>query len=98
MTELREIVAIALFVLAIYLVFALFIYPFSWLNLGLMLGCFIAAYVIWPSRRRGQRDSSNWLLDCLEFCIELPVEILLALLRLLGRLFSGKDGDIGLDL
>ncbi|SIQ34314.1 hypothetical protein [Aquipseudomonas alcaligenes] len=57
----------------------------AWL-LGMTLG-FLLAYWLWPRQR--QVDSA-WL-DVLELLVELPVNALLGLVRLLGRFFRDID-------
>lgn len=71
--------------------------PVSWVLLGLAVACFLLAYWVWPSRRKGQRESDSAWLDVIEFVVEWPVELLVWLIRGLGRLVSGRDGGIDLD-
>ena len=52
---------------------------------------FVLAYMIWPSSQGGRRAQDNWLVELLEILVELPVNILLWLLRLLGRVLRGSD-------
>jgi Flp pilus assembly protein TadB len=54
--------------------------------LGMVLG-FLLAYWLWPRRRE---VDSAWF-DVLELLVELPVNALLGLLRLLGRFFRDID-------
>ncbi len=91
MTTLREIVATLLFMLAMALVIQLFASEFAWLSLLGVLLCLALAYACWPSRRRGQRDDASGWIDLLEVVIELPVQLLLWLLRGLGGLFRWLD-------
>jgi hypothetical protein len=58
-----------------------------WLCLGGTLLFFLLAYWLWP---RGRWQDSPWL-DVLEMLVELPVSLLLWLLRQLGRLFRDID-------
>lgn len=96
MTSLRQISACLFFLGALGLLIQLFSAGFAWsLLLGAGLG-FALAYVLWPSKHQDDGRNDNVLLDLLEWVIEFPVELLLWLLRLLGRLFRGK-GD-GFDL
>lgn len=53
-----------------------------------MVVCWVLAYWLWP---RNREWDSPWL-DVLELVIELPVNAVLWLLRLLGRLFRDVDG------
>ncbi len=96
MTLLREIVAVLVFVIACSGVMELVVDGFSWATLGLVCFLFWLAWWIWPSKRKGQRSDDNRFMDILEIVIELPLEMLLWLLRLFGRLF--KDADTGIDL
>lgn len=59
-----------------------------WAGLLGMLLCFLLAYWLWPRRRE---IDSVWL-DVLELLVELPVNVVLWLLRQLGRLFRDIDG------
>lgn len=66
-----------------------------WPCLGLAALGFVLAYWLWPSRRRGQRQDQHYWLDLLEILVELPVNLLFWLLRLLARPFrDGIDPDI----
>ena len=71
---------------------------FDWVFLLGSVGCLLLAYFIWPSKKRGQHRQDHWILDLLEFFIELPVEILLWSFRLLARIFKSKDGGFDIDL
>ncbi|HTF95269.1 MAG TPA: hypothetical protein VL995_03975 [Cellvibrio sp.] len=95
MEVLRVIIALLFFLCGVYLVVTA-ITSADWFLLFFSLGAFLAAYFIWPSKKRGKRDDSNQWLDILEIIIELPIEILLWLFRLGARLF--KDSDPGIDL
>jgi hypothetical protein len=55
--------------------------------LGMAL-CFLLAYWLWP---RNRQADSPWF-DALKLLVELPVNLLLWLLRQLGRLFRDVDG------
>lgn len=59
-----------------------------WAGLLGMALCFLLAYWLWPRRR--QLDY-GWL-DVLEVLVELPVNVVLWLLRLLGRVFRDVEG------
>lgn len=95
MNTLRECGAVLLFLAALAsVVHGLSSGPW-WPCLGLAALGFALAYWLWPSRRRGQRQDEHYWLDLLEILVELPVNLLLWLLRLLARPF--RDG-IDLDL
>ncbi|MES2818301.1 MAG: hypothetical protein V4812_04860 [Pseudomonadota bacterium] len=97
MTALRELTATLLFIAALVLVILLFANDFSWGCCLAILLCFALAYMLWPSKRRGQRRDDSGFLDLLEIFIELPIQLLLWLFRLLGGLFRGGKGD-GFDI
>ncbi|MCP5206976.1 MAG: hypothetical protein H7A01_07225 [Hahellaceae bacterium] len=98
MIALRECLSTLIFIVGIFATVSLISESFSW---GLLLGamfCFVIAYLMWPSKKRGQRETEHWFLDIAEFVIELPVEIMLRILRFIGQLFKSKDGGFDLDL
>lgn len=94
----RAFIAIAIFVTAVFLSAMMVTEGFSWLYLLGAIACFITAYFTWPSKKRGQRDRDCWYYDTCELLIELPIEFLLWLFRLLGRLFRSNDGGFDIDL
>lgn len=97
METLRECLAIFIFMLAVALIYAV-IDDFSWGSVLTSVGCFIIAYFIWPSKRRGQRNQENRFVDIIEIIIELPVEFFMWILRFIGRIFRNKDGNVDLDI
>lgn len=97
MIFLRCFIGLILFAAGLALLVELVISPFNWVNLFGAMVCFSAAYFIWPSKKRNQRDEDYWFLDFLEVLIELPVEIILWIFRILGRIFSGKS-NIDIDI
>lgn len=92
MTIIRAITATIIFLLGIFFLVKLFIAPFEWMNVIIALICFALAYFIWPSKKQGQRDEDNGFLDVMEILIELPVEIIFWIFRMLGHLFRKGDG------
>lgn len=63
----------------------------------LSIGFFIIAYLVWPSKRRGQRDRDNWALEMVfEVLIEFPIEFIKFLIRIVIRILGKFDGDIDL--
>lgn len=76
MTLLREITAVFLWLAFLMLSLSCLFGSFSWGKLLLALGCALAAYIIWPSRRHGQRQDDGWLFDLAELLIEAPVSLL----------------------
>lgn len=97
MIVLREVLAAIIFVVGVVFLFDIFSVGFSWEALLLSLFCFFIAYVIWPSKKKGQRQDDYGFLDVLEFVIEIPFEILKWFFRLLGRIFSGKGDGVDID-
>ena len=104
MTVLKEIIAVICFFLAILLAFDLIANEFSW---KYCIGClllFIFSYLIWPSKRRGKREDDYVFLDMLEFFIEIPMEIIFWIFRIVARIGSfmlggkGNSSDIDFDL
>lgn len=93
MQELREITAVTLFCLSVYLTIDLFVSGFSWIILSAAILGFVLVHFIWPE---GKRDS-DWF-DIIELIIELPYQALAFLLRSLGRVLGKSDGGIDIDL
>lgn len=97
MNTFREFLSTIVFIAGAIFIFQMFSIGFSWpLVLG-SVSCFLAAYFIWPSKKRGQRHDDNGFLDWLELLIEFPVELILWFFRIIGRLFRG-DGGIDIDI
>ncbi|REL27146.1 hypothetical protein DXX93_11595 [Thalassotalea euphylliae] len=100
MESLRELIATLCFIAGTILVTSMLAQEFSWLMLIAPIILYATAYLCWPSKRRGKRDSENVVLDIIELIIEFPVEFFLWLFRLLGRVLAsllGAKGD-GLDI
>lgn len=97
MIFLRELFSLCCFIVATGLIVTLFTDGFTITVLGGVVILFLAAYAIWPSKKRGKREGDHWLLDIIEFFIELPVDIFFVLLRFIGRLFRSKGSGIDLD-
>jgi hypothetical protein len=91
MLLLREVAASLAFLAALILL-ALLFDVFSWGYCILAIGCLVLAYLLWPSKKRGQRQGESRFLDWLEVLIELPFDLLSWLLRLLLRLLRGAEG------
>lgn len=70
---------------------------FEWPVFFATLFSFIAAYIIWPSKRKGQRSDDGRFADKIELLIELPIEFFFWIVRIFGRLFGGKGDGIDLD-
>lgn len=97
METLRELIATLIFIAGTILIFSVF-GEFHWVTFGGGFTCFIVAYFIWPSKKRGQRERENFFLDILEFVIELPIELLMWVFRFFGRMFRSKDGGFDVDI
>lgn len=93
MNVIREIIATFLFIIAVVLTIYICTNTFGWAYLFVAILCYFAAYLIWPSKRGGQRDDSYIWLDILEFFIEIPFRVIMWLIRLLKH----SDGP-GIDL
>ncbi len=92
MNFIREFLAISFFVAGVLLCIVLFFDRFQWITLIFAVLSFIIAYVIWPSKKKGQREESNWFLDIMELMIQLPVDICFWTFRMIGHLFRKGDG------
>lgn len=97
METLKELIAMLIFVAGSVLIFSVFD-QFHWGNFWGGISCFVVAYYIWPSRKRGYREQENTFLDIVELVIELPVEIFLWIFRSSGRIFRGKNNDFDIDI
>ncbi len=97
METLREFIAAIIFIVGAVIIFSI-LERFSWDMLFAGITCFVIAYFIWPSKRRGNREGDSYLLDILELIIEFPVELFSWLFRLLARLFRSKDGGLDIDI
>ncbi|KZX83777.1 hypothetical protein A3715_28390 [Oleiphilus sp. HI0009] len=97
MIELREWSAGIVFLAAIAGVYTLFWDGFDGVVLAATLVSFIAAYVIWPSKRKGQRQDGGRVVDMIEVLIEFPIELFVWIMRFLGRLAGGKGDGVDLD-
>jgi hypothetical protein len=98
MEVLKEIMATLVFIVGLVLLTALDFDMINWFEVIGGIICLGLAYLLWPSKKRGQRESDNILLDIIEFFIELPIDILGWVFRSLGKLFRNKDGGVDLDI
>lgn len=98
MNTLREVVAIVVFTIAIVLLSNLALKGFDGSLMAATIVCFIVAYIIWPSKRKGARRDDSNVLDIIEFFIELPVDLFLWLFRLTTRIFRSNDSRLDIDL
>ncbi|RYY77183.1 MAG: hypothetical protein EOO52_06810 [Gammaproteobacteria bacterium] len=90
MERLREILAVSLFFMGIFLVINACLGKFDLLMLISGCVCLLLAYFIWPSKKNSQRED-NFYLDIIEIAIELPFDILLWMFRFLIRIFRKAD-------
>jgi len=94
MIKLRELIAIITFLAGILLLIKLCLHPFVWVTLIVAIICFVFAYLMWPSKKKGQREEDNWFLDIMEIMIELPLELFLWTFRAAGHLVRKGDIDV----
>tara|TARA_R110001592_G_scaffold103298_2_gene291156 strand:- start:21704 stop:22006 length:303 start_codon:yes stop_codon:yes gene_type:complete len=97
MIELREWISVIIFFVGLTGVYTLFTAAFEWSILFATVFCFALAYLIWPSKRKGQRDEGGWIADIFELLIELPVDVFSWIAKLFGRLLGGKGDGIDID-
>ncbi|MCP4321620.1 MAG: hypothetical protein GY787_07170 [Alteromonadales bacterium] len=94
MNEFRVFLATVVSIICSYLVFDLVINGFDWIVLTVIVIGFFSVHYIWPKNKESE---SVWY-DLLEYVVDLPFRTIAYLVRSLGRIFKGADGDIGLDL
>ncbi|WP_028865367.1 hypothetical protein [Psychromonas aquimarina] len=94
MNEFRVFLAVVIFFISTYLVFDLFANGFDWIVLVFALVGYILIHYIWP---KDKESESVWY-DLLEYVVDLPFRTMAYMIRLLGRIVRGSDGDIGIDL
>ena len=97
MIELREWIAVIIFFVGLAGIYSLFTDAFEWSILLASIFCFSLAYLIWPSKRKGQRDDGGWIADIFELLIELPLDVFLWIAKLFGRLLGRKSDGIDID-
>lgn len=98
----RKALAIASFVVATVLVVQLFAKPFSGTIFFIAAGLYLAAYFLWPGKRRHKQNNDWGVWDIVELIIEFPVELVVWLLRFIWRvlrailrgLTNGLDFDV----
>lgn len=94
MMKLRVLIATITFFVGAFFLIKLCLLPFVWMTLLIALVCFVFAYLMWPSKKKGQREEDNWFLDIMELMIELPAELFFWAFRVAGHLFRKSDLDI----
>jgi len=87
------------FIAGTLLIMSLLFFQFDWKDMLAAFIFYLFAYSIWPSKKRGKRNSENAIFDVLEFVIEFPIEFVIWFFRTLGRLFKRLSGskDSGVD-
>ncbi len=98
MIELREWVSAIIFCTGVAGICVLVANELTWSLVWASVLCFVLAYLIWPSKRKGQRHDDNRLADILEILIEFPMELFSWLIRFLGRLLGSKGEGIDIDI
>lgn len=73
------------------LLVTLFTDGYEWWVIAGIAAFFMAAYWIWPSKRKGQRHDNYVFLDLVEMVVELPARITLGFLRIVGGIFGDFD-------
>ena len=94
MDILRLIISVVIFCISTYLIYDLVVNGFSWPVLIVCISGFLVTHYIWPDNK----IKDNIWFDLLEIIIELPFRTISLLLRSIGKLIRGSDGDIGIDL
>lgn len=92
MEFLRITVAIFGFMAGTFLVVGMLIIDTNWQDLLAGFIFYLFAYMVWPSKKRGNRESVNAIIDTLEFIVEFPIESIIWFFRLLSRLFKNTSG------
>lgn len=93
MEILRIVVATLFFIAGTFLVVGTLITGVNWQDLLAALLFYLFAYLVWPSKKRGSRETENPILDMLEYVVEFPIEVIIWFFRLLGRLLGGLFGN-----
>ncbi len=97
MIEIREWCAAIIFFAGIAGIYTLFGDGFEWPMLVATVLSFIAAYIIWPSKSKGQRHDDGRVADIVEILIEFPIDLFFWVIRLFGRMLGGKGDGVDLD-
>jgi len=91
MVEIRTFFAFIIFLVGCYCLYDVCTIGFSYAMLGGAAISFFIAHCILPKNRRNKESALDYL-DLLEFIIEVPYQICSLVVRLVGRIFSSKDG------
>ncbi len=98
MNLLRELLSISVFTVAVMLVINVIIHGVDTGHILVAITGFFVAYILWPSKRKGQRRDDNTFLDIIEFIIEFPVDFFLWVFRFITRLFRSNNSGLDIDL
>ncbi|CAA0085246.1 Uncharacterised protein [BD1-7 clade bacterium] len=94
----RIVMSVASFVAGVYLIVDLFSYGFDMYVFAGVIAAFYIAHLIWPkNRKKDDADDGLWILDIIEFVVELPYQGVGLLFRGIGRVFR-SSGGIDFDL
>ena len=85
MEILRALIATFLFFAGMYFIYL----GFNLFSMLCGIACFVIVSFCWPSKVRSTKARENKFLDALECMIELPIELFLWILRVIGRIFKG---------
>lgn len=97
MNEIRMILSVITFLLGCYLIFDLFNAGFNFFILSGAILSFILAHYLWPKNMKKGDDEGHWVLDLIEFIVDIPFRSVAYILRSIGRK-SGSDLDLDIDL
>ncbi|MFT6903837.1 MAG: hypothetical protein ACJAS1_000482 [Oleiphilaceae bacterium] len=97
MIEIREWILVIIFFSGIAGIYTLFVDAFECSILFAAVLFFTLAYIIWPSKLKGQRDDESRMSDIFETLIEFSIDLCLRILKLFRRLFGGKGDGIDFD-
>lgn len=91
MDVLRTLFALACFLVGCYFLYSLFALGFELAHLLACILAFVAAHLLLPKTKERRQEAWQGL-DWLELIIDIPYQLCAWLVRLVGRLFGGKDG------
>ncbi|ALU42168.1 hypothetical protein [Pseudoalteromonas rubra] len=100
MEQLKVVFALLGFFTGTCLILGVLTGHFHWASLLAGGFLYFISYMLWPSKKRGKRETESETMDVLESIIESPIDVISWLLRGLGRLFrfllstKGDGGDI----
>ena len=100
MEFLRIIVATLGFIAGTFLMMGMFFDHFDWKDICAALLFYLFAHTVWPSKKRGKRNSESSVVDTIELIVEFPIEAIIWFFRALARFFRSLSGNKseGIDL